>query len=323
MTTLLAFLVVVFVLVIVHEYGHYLAARLAGVKVLRFSVGFGRPLFVKRLGRDQTEWTLSALPLGGYVKMLDEREGEVDAREAHRAFNRASVWRRIAIVAAGPMANFVLAVVVFWGLFIHGIPAIKPVIGEPQAGTPAAVAGLKRGDEVARIDGNAVRTFADLRLALVEAAAKRGRVEIELANGERRELDFSSLTSDYLEGDGRLLGLTPYMPALPPVIGGLEPGGVAERAGLRAGERILAVDGVAVEDWEAFAQKVRERPGQTMELRLRSGSLERSVRLTPAAVEEGGRTIGRIGVRPEVDPALFAALRTEERHAPCRRSRMP
>lgn len=316
MTTLLAFLVVIFVLVIVHEYGHYLAARLSGVKVLKFSIGFGKPLFVRRMGRDGTEWAISALPLGGYVKMLDEREGEVDGSEAHRAFNRATVWRRIAIVAAGPMANFLLAIIVFWGLLMHGIPAIKPIIGEPGQGTPAAVAGLRDGDEIVRMGGDSVRTFADLRLALVEAAAKKARIEVELANGEMRELDLSGLPETYFEGDGRVLGVLPYMPPLSPVIGRLEPGSVAEKAGLKVGDRILSVDGQAVVRWQDFSRYVRGRAGTEIELRVESAAGQRAVRLTPATLTENGERIGRVGVGPQIDPTLFASLQTEERYPP-------
>ncbi|MEW6132366.1 MAG: RIP metalloprotease RseP [Pseudomonadota bacterium] len=316
MTTILAFLLVIFVLVIVHEYGHYLAARLAGVKVLRFSVGFGKPLLVKRLGRDNTEWTLCALPLGGYVKMLDEREGDVDGSELHRAFNRASVWRRIAIVAAGPLANFVLAVVVFWALLIHGIPAIKPIIGAPAEGTPAAMAGLRNGDEVVRMDGSRVRTFAELRMRLMEAAAGKAQPVLELANGERRQIDFSGLSQDYLDENGRSLGIEPYMPPLAPVIGSLIPGSVAEQAGLKPGDRILAVDGQDVADWETFAQYVRGRAGVRIDLLIETGGQRRTLSLTPASVSENGGQIGRVGVSPQVAPSLFAGLRTEERYAP-------
>lgn len=316
MTTLLAFLVVIFVLVIVHEYGHYLAARLSGVKVLKFSIGFGKPLFVKRLGRDNTEWAISALPLGGYVKMLDEREGDVDSSEAHRAFNRATVWRRIAIVAAGPLANFLLAIIVFWALLMHGIPAIKPVIGEPGQGTPAAMAGLRDGDEVVRVDDSSIRTFADLRLALTAAAAKKAKPVLELANGETRELDLGSLPDTYLEGDGRVLGVLPYMPPLSPVVGRLEPGSVAEKAGLKAGDRILAVNGQAITHWQDFSQYVRGRAGVEIELLLETGSERRTVRLTPAGLTENGRQIGRVGVGPQIDPAVLENLQTEERYPP-------
>ncbi len=316
MTTLLAFLVVIFVLVIVHEYGHYLAARLAGVKVLRFSIGFGKPLFTKRFGQDDTEWTLSALPLGGYVKMLDEREGHVEVSEAHRAFNRAPVLRRIIIVAAGPLANFLLAILVFWVLFVHGVPSIKPIIGEPGQGTPAAAAGLRGGDEVARIDGNSVRTFSDLHLELAEAASKGAKPALELANGERRELDLSGFSDALLEGDGKKIGVAPYVPPLDPVIGRLEPGSVAEKSGLRPGDRILAVDGQTIAHWDEFARIVRARPGQEIELQFLSGGEQRVLRLTPASLSENGKPIGRVGVGPRVDPAMFEALQTEERYAP-------
>ena len=143
---LLWFLIALSVLVVVHELGHYLVARLAGVKVLRFSVGFGKTLLMRRFGQDQTEWAVCALPLGGYVKMLDEREGAVPANELHRSFNRATVGRRIAIVLAGPVANFLLAIVLYWVLFMHGIPALKPMIAQPLSNTPAAAAGLVGGD---------------------------------------------------------------------------------------------------------------------------------------------------------------------------------
>src|SRR5690349_3430951 len=141
--TTISFIVALGVLIVVHEYGHYLVARLCGVKVLRFSVGFGRALLVKRIGRDQTEWVIAAIPFGGYVKMLDEREGPVAEREAARAFNRQSVWKRFAIVLAGPVFNFAFAILVYTGLFMTGVPEATPVIGEPPAGTVAAAAGLR------------------------------------------------------------------------------------------------------------------------------------------------------------------------------------
>src|ERR1044071_5122426 len=148
LNTVVAFIVALGVLIVVHEYGHYLVARLCGVKVLRFSVGFGRALLVRRSGKDQTEWVIAAVPFGGYVKMLDEREGPVAPHEAHRAFNRQTVWRRIAIVVAGPLFNFVFAVLVYAGLFMYGLPEARPILGTPPAGSAAAMAGLRSGDTV-------------------------------------------------------------------------------------------------------------------------------------------------------------------------------
>jgi regulator of sigma E protease len=157
--TVVAFIVALGVLIVVHEYGHYLVARLCGVKVLRFSVGFGRPLALWRRGRDRTEWVIAAVPFGGYVKMLDEREGPVAPEEAHRAFNRQSVWRRTAIVVAGPLFNLAFAILVYAGLYMYGLPEARPVLAEPAAGTPAAAAGLKSGDTVRSVQGEAIGTW--------------------------------------------------------------------------------------------------------------------------------------------------------------------
>src|ERR671923_2574655 len=153
--TILAFIVALGVLIVVHEYGHYLVARLCGVKVLRFSVGFGRPLLVRKVGQDQTEWVIAAIPFGGYVKMLDEREGPVEPGEAHRAFNRQSVWRRFAIVVAGPLANFLFAIAAYAGLFMYGLPEARPVLGTAPEGSVAAAAGLRPGDTVRAVEGEA------------------------------------------------------------------------------------------------------------------------------------------------------------------------
>src|SRR5919205_2731227 len=159
--TIVAFIVALGVLIVVHEYGHYLAARLCGVKVLRFSVGFGRPLATWRLGADRTEWVLAAIPFGGYVKMLDEREGAVAPAELGRAFNRQSVWKRFAIVVAGPVFNFIFAVLVYAGLFMYGLPEARPLLGTPPAGTIAAQAGIHAGDTARAIDGEQITTWQE------------------------------------------------------------------------------------------------------------------------------------------------------------------
>lgn len=316
LTTVLSFLVMIGILVVVHEYGHYLAARLSGVKVLKFSVGFGKPLISRRLGQDQTEWVVSTLPLGGYVKMLDEREGDVAREEVHRAFNRATVWRRMAIVIAGPLANFLLAVIVFWALFIHGVPALKPVVGEPDQQTPAAQAGLRNGDEIVSVNGQRVETFADLQMALLESAVNKEKAAVELANGEQRELDFSLVETGDMEDSAKSLGIVPFTPDLAPVVGRLEPGGVAEKSGLKPGDRILAVNGKAIQTWQDFSKQVRAFPDKEIEVALESGQTSRSIRMTPARASDKGTEIGRVGAGPKVDPALFEALRTEQRYGP-------
>lgn len=316
LTTVLSFLVMIGILVVVHEYGHYLAARMSGVKVLKFSVGFGKPLISRRLGQDQTEWVVSALPLGGYVKMLDEREGDVAREEVHRAFNRATVWRRMAIVIAGPLANFLLAVIVFWALFIHGVPALKPVVGEPDQQTPAAQAGLRNGDEIVSVNGQRVETFADLQMALLESAVNKEKAAVELANGEQRELDFSLVETGDMEDSAKSLGIVPFTPDLAPVVGRLEPGGVAEKSGLKPGDRILSVNGKVIQTWQDFSKQVRAFPGKEIEVALESGQTSRSIRMTPARASDKGTGIGRVGAGPKVDPALFEALRTEQRYGP-------
>lgn len=315
--TVLWFLVAIGILVVVHEFGHYLAARLAGVKVLRFSVGFGKPLFSRRFGRDQTEWVLSALPFGGYVKMLDEREGEVPAAEVLRSFNRASVWRRIGIVAAGPLANFLLAIVFYWALFLHGLPALKPMIGEPPPNTPAAHAGLAAGDEIRRVNGNDTQTFQDLRLHLMRASVAGGPLELELTDGRRARLDAEPAQTDNLEQDFlRPLGIVRYDPPIEPVIGQVLPDGAAARAGLKAGDRLLAVNGSPLPHWQDWVQQIRQQPGKPLRVEYERQGRRGELTVVPETVDEAGQRIGKIGAGPEVDQTVLAALMTEVRYGP-------
>src|SRR5687768_9356845 len=250
--TLVAFIVALGLLIVVHEYGHYLVARLCGVKVLRFSVGFGRTLVSRRRG--DTEWVIAAIPFGGYVKMLDEREGEVPAEEAHRAFNRQSVWRRLAIVVAGPLFNFLFAIAVYAGLFMYGLPEARPVLAEPPAGSSAAAAGLHAGDTVRAIDQEPVSTWQELRWRVLQAALQRQTLRVETLN-ERGHLgsatlDLRAFPSDQTEKDVlELVGLRLHQPKLEPVIGSLESGSPALQAGLAPGDRILRVDGKPVATW--------------------------------------------------------------------------
>ncbi|MGA8052620.1 MAG: RIP metalloprotease RseP, partial [Burkholderiales bacterium] len=235
--TLVAFLVALGVLIVFHELGHFIAARLCGVKVLRFSVGFGKQLWTHRFAKDGTEWSVSALPLGGYVKMLDEREAPVPSAELHRAFNRQSVWKRIVIVAAGPIANFLLAIAIYWMLLLGGITEPKAIVGEPEAQSPAAAAGVARGDIVNAVNGKPIGTWQELRWTLLELAIDRtdARLEVTDAEGHRRtrELHLASIEADRIEGDVfAALGLRLFRPDLAPIIGKVVSGSPAERAGL-------------------------------------------------------------------------------------------
>jgi regulator of sigma E protease len=283
--TIVAFVVALGVLIVVHEYGHYLVARLCGVKVLRFSVGFGKALFVRRSGKDQTEWVVAAIPFGGYVKMLDEREGPVAPHEAHRAFNRQSVWRRIVIVVAGPLFNFAFAVLVYAGLFMYGLPEARPILGAPPAGTLAAAAGIGAGATVRSIDGEAVATWQELRWQILQAALQRQAVRLETLDErghiasvtiDLREFPANEVESDVLER----IGLRLHRPMLAPVIGKVVPGGSAERSGLAAGDRVLRADGKPIRTWDDFVSVVRSRPGTPIPLLVERGGATLTIEVT-------------------------------------------
>jgi regulator of sigma E protease len=318
---LAAFVVALGVLVVVHEFGHYLAARLCGVKVLRFSLGFGRILWRRQLGSDGTEWALSVFPLGGYVKMLDEREGEVAADEAHRAFNRQGVGRRSLIVVAGPLANFLLAIALYWGLFIHGGLELRPVLGTPPEGSPAAVAAIANGERVRRVDESPVATWDEFRWTLLHKALAQPEAELEVINRQGeiafRRIALAAAGEQGWEGDalGRL-GIRLYRPDVVPVFGRLVDGGAADRAGLRSGDRVRQVDGEAVASWFELVRRIRESPGRPLALTVeREGGLS-TVAVVPEAVRERGREIGRIGAAVADQPGLDEELRVFVRYGP-------
>lgn len=316
---LAAFAVVLGVLIVVHELGHFLVARWCGVKVLRFSVGFGRVLWQRRLGRDGTEWAVSAFPLGGYVKMLDEREGEVAKTELHRAFNRQSVGKRSLIVAAGPLANFALAILLYWVVFMYGSNELLPVLGTPPAGSPAAIAAITNGEQVRSVDGQPVATWNDLRWLLLEKAVDYETVEMELVN-ERGEIAFrrlalNSVAEQGWEGDALdHLGIRFFRPNVPPVIGDVVKGGPAATAGLLTGDRVVAVDGQPVDLWLDFVSIVRESGGRSLHLDIRRGDETLGFDIVPESVSERGRAVGKIGVAVKEVPGSRREIRTFIRH---------
>ncbi|HEX4927028.1 MAG TPA: RIP metalloprotease RseP [Burkholderiales bacterium] len=286
--TVVAFVVALGVLIVVHEFGHYLVARLCGVKVLRFSVGFGRPLFVKRMGPDRTEWVIAAIPFGGYVKMLDEREAPVPAREAARAFNRQSVWRRFLIVVAGPLFNFLFAILVYAGLFMYGLPEARPVLGAPPAGSVAAAAGLKAGETVRSVDGEPIATWQELRWRVLQHALQHEAVALETIDARGHlgssTLDLSAFSTEDVEADVlERAGLRLYRPPLDAVLGQILPGSAAEHAGLQPGDRVLRVDGKPIGDWQAFVEAVRAKPGNALTLTIERGGRILETRVTPDA----------------------------------------
>jgi regulator of sigma E protease len=319
--TLVAFIVALGVLIVVHEYGHYLVARLCGVKVLRFSVGFGRPLALWRRGADRTEWVIAAVPFGGYVKMLDEREGPVAPEEAGRAFNRQSVGRRFLIVVAGPAFNFLFAILVYAGLFMYGLPEARPVLAEPPAGTPAAAAGVHAGDTVRAIDGEAIETWQELRWRVLQAALQQQTVRLETL-GERGQmgelrLDLSGYPTDQVDSDAlEGVGLRLLRPRLEPVLGDVVGGSPAARAGLSTGDRVVQVDGKPVDSWEALVAAIRAHPGRPISLLVEKNGATRAVEVVPDTVVSGDERVGRIGAGPQVPQAHAERMLIRVQHGP-------
>jgi regulator of sigma E protease len=321
MMTLLAFIGAIASLVVFHEYGHFWVARRCGVKVLRFSLGFGKVLYSKRFKGSDTEWTLSAIPLGGYVKMLDEREGEVAPDELHLAFNRKPVLQRMAIVVAGPLANFLLAIALYWGLFMYGVPGIKPMLGEVSAASPAAMAQLQAGDTVQAVNDDAIPSWQELRWNLLDRALRHETVTLTMLDkaGQTRShsLDLSGLQASDLDGEFMdKLGLHLYEPMLLPVIGKLTVDGVAQQAGLQTGDVVLRANGVALQRWQDMVREVASHAEQSLVLEIQRSGMPLTITLQPRKVLEGGKAVGKIGAGPQVDEALWQAMFTTVSYSP-------
>jgi len=316
-----AFIVAVGILVTFHELGHYWVAKRLGVKVLRFSIGFGKPLWKKIAGDDRTEYVIAAIPLGGYVKMLDEREGKVDRAELHRAFNRQSVWRRIAIVGAGPMANFLFAVLAYWLMFMIGVNGVKPIVGVVNPSSPAAEAGLRAGDQIHSVNGELTPTWQNATLRLLDQALETGRVELEVSDtsGGIRFVLVDMQDTQALSGDGNLLeqlGISPWRPKLDAVIGDVVEDGAAQRGGLLPGDRVLTANGQRIEDWSQWVEFIRTRPKQMLSLVIERNQERMTLALQTESQHVDGRTIGRIGAYPYIDRQKFAEMRVTVRYGP-------
>ena len=297
--SLVSFIVAIGLLVTVHEYGHFWVARRLGVKVLRFSIGFGRPLWTRRFGADATELVVAAIPLGGYVKMLDEREGEVAAEELERAFNRQPVSTRIAVVVAGPAANFLFAILAYWLMFVSGVSGLKPVVGDVLPASFAEAAGIRAGDEIRYIENQPTPTWEATIMALLDANLD-GKEIINLrvldSAGNERYLQAYFEVPDALLKKGGVLdnfGLTAWRP--PALIERLVAGGAGERAGMLPGDEVVFADDTPISNWEQWVEYVRERPGEPIAMQLlRNGELV-ELSVTPDRESENGNVIGRIG----------------------------
>ncbi len=298
------FIVALGILVTVHEFGHFWVARRVGVKVLRFSVGFGKPIWLWRGGEDQTEYVVAAIPLGGYVKMLDENEEDVPSHELHRAFNRQPLWKRVAVVLAGPAFNFLFAILAYWLVFTAGIDGIKPIVGSVSENSLAAQSGFRVGDEIVAIDGKPNRSWDEHRLYIFNQAFKRSTMTFEVIDTEgepqvRRidlaELPLSDINSALLE---RGIGLVGYIPEVKAVVGRVQVDSPAEAAGFESGDRIVSIDGEPVASWMDIVSLVQNRPGEMLKLTVdRKGQLL-NMDVVPDRIVVNEKEIGRIGIEP-------------------------
>ena len=315
---LFAFAVLLGIVVVIHEFGHYWVAKRCGVKVLRFSVGFGKPILSRRYGSDQTEWALGAFPLGGYVKMLDEREAPVAANEVHRAFNRQSVWKRIAIVIAGPLANLLLAILLFWFLFIVGVSGSKPILGEIVKGSAAERAGFVSGEKIVAIDDDPVLTWHEVGWAITTRMASNAPIQVntEDAAGQIRErmLDPSGLTDRDLESDfvGKL-GLTRNRPSVEIVE--VMADSPALRAGLKAHDEVLSINHKPLSGGvQEFIETIQGSVGKPLEIEVKRKGAVIQLSATPEAAPERGKARGIIGAK--VGEAEAPTLRVKASYSP-------
>jgi regulator of sigma E protease len=302
--TVIAFVITLGVLVTIHEWGHFIVARACGVKVLRFSVGFGK-VFLSKRDSQGTEFALAAIPLGGYVKMLDEREGNVDPSQKHLAFNNKNVWQRIAIVVAGPAVNLLFAVIVYWALFVSGITVVKPVIGELVPGSIAEQSRLPLGAEITAIDGQEISSWQDVNLALAARIGDANHLSMQVKGGGDSEKFHSANFSLALKGWSvdlesqspiRALGLVPYRPAIPAVLSNIPEGGRAANAGLKPGDEVQFVSGEQVETWRQLVEIIQRSAELPLLFVVERDGSKIEIPITPAQKKlESGQIVGYIG----------------------------
>lgn len=320
LSSLFYFIVAIGVLITVHEFGHFWVARRLGVKVLRFSIGFGKPLWKWYRKGDETEYVIAALPLGGYVQMLDEREGSVDEHELSRAFNRQPLGNRFAIVSAGPLFNFLLAIVAYWLISVMGISGLKPVIGTVTPGSIAEEGGFRRGDVIISVDGTQTPIWNSVVLNLLDKSLGKENVDIEVLDADHvrhhRRLDFSGI-STAVERSNLLdnLGLQLYRPDIPPVISEVKRGDAADIAGFASGDKIISADGTIIEDWEAWVVYVRSRPGKLIKVGIERDGRVLGLELVPDSVASENGDIGRIGASVDIPENLMAEFQAIEKYS--------
>ena len=332
MMTILAFIVTIGILVTIHEFGHFQVARWCGVKVLRFSVGFGKPLWQKMVGKDQTEFVLAAIPLGGFVKMLDERElaaereANPQAVHAHyseadltRAFNRQAVWKRMLIVCAGPAANLLLAIALYWLLFMQGVAGVRPIIGEIADNSLAAQASLKTGALIQKIAGEPIESWQDARWILLEKSLAGKPVEVETLSDNELQLhtlSFAGINSDPEIDVLKRVGIAEFEPTLPATINAILPHSAAEKAGFQAKDTILSINKNPIKHWAEMVSIIKTSPAKALTFEVLRQQKTINIVATPEAFKDNGQTIGRLGASAKPSQADIDKLLVELHYSP-------
>ena len=319
--SLFFFIVAIGVLVTFHEFGHYWVARKAGVKVLRFSVGFGKPLlkWTRQSKGDSIEYVIAAIPLGGYVKMLDERESGVAESDRARAFNTQPLGSRAAIVVAGPLFNFILAIFFYWLVFVLGTTVERPLLGQPDKDSLAEQAGFVAGEEVVRIGSTDIESWNQMRVALIDEGLNGGDVEFQVRdeNGAQQVHVLNLADTRLLQHEGdivSMLGFARWWPQLPPVIGGVVDAGAASMAGLQTGDRVISIDGRPMADWDAIVESVRASSGHALTFLIERDAIEQSVIVIPGSREIDGVATGYIGAYQQVPDEVRDRLLTIQQY---------
>ncbi len=317
-----AFVVAIGLLVAVHEFGHYWVARRLGIKVLRFSIGFGKPIWRRVAGADATEYVISSIPLGGYVKMLDEREGPVPGADRGRAFNHKPIPARIAVLVAGPAFNFLFAIAAYWLMFVAGVPGLKPVIGEVAPDGPAAQAGLLRDDRIVAVGDVETATWEGALLAMLDDMLDDGRIRMRVVDSRGSErsavIDVADRTEALTEPGALFpgLGLSAWAPEIPARIESVEPGGAGERGGLLPGDLIVAAGEERIETWNQWRDFVRARPGETVSVRVERAGRQVMLALDIGEAVDGNERIGMTGTRPVAPEGIGDHMIAEQRYGP-------
>lgn len=304
LSTLLYFILAVALLITVHEWGHFLAARLVGVKVLRFSVGFGKPLLSWR-DKKNTEYVLAMFPLGGYVKMLDESEGDVPADELNYAFNRKSVWARILVVVAGPLFNLLFAVFALWLMYVIGIFTLAPIVGKITPHSAAAHAKFEPMDKIIAADNKKISSWRQFQMVLMPLIGDQGELQIDVKPADSEQIKQLTVQLNQWKLDPKhpnllaSLGLSPYVPKIQPIIAEVMPGQAAAAAGLAANDKIIAIDGQVVDDWYAVVDAVKLKPEQAVIMRVQRGDRQLNITVYPRLKKNKGQSYGFIGLKPQ------------------------